>query len=61
MRQGFLENLELYDWEQAPSPPQPWHRVVAVTRGALQAALWLTAHPFIAVAFLLGTICLFTI
>jgi hypothetical protein len=61
VRQGFLEKLKRFDWEQPAPPPQPWRRLVELTRRALQTGLWLTAHPFISFAILVGMVCLFAL
>lgn len=61
VRRGFLEKLERFDWEQPAPPPQPWRRLVELGRRALQAGLWVTAHPFVSFAILVGMICLVTL
>lgn len=45
VRQGFLERLRSFDWNQQATPPRTaW--LAAGLRGALRGLLWASAHPW---------------
>ncbi|MEA3277569.1 MAG: hypothetical protein U9Q81_20255 [Pseudomonadota bacterium] len=44
VRQGHLERLKGFDWEQPAQPPRHWLVLVYLLRAGLQTALWLSAR-----------------
>jgi len=59
IQQGFLSRLKEFDWDQPVKPLQPWTSLVAALRTFFQIALWLSAHPILSIAILVGALSLF--
>jgi hypothetical protein len=59
VRQGFLERLRGFDWEEPVALPLKRARQVDTGRKAVQAALWATAHLDLILAGMLGPAQLF--
>jgi hypothetical protein len=54
VRQGFLAKLKGFKWDQAVKPPSSTARKVTGLRRMVQALLWTSAHPALALTGLIG-------
>jgi len=58
VQQGFLQQLNGFDWAQPVTPPYESARKIDRLRKGLRAILWTSAHPFIVLAGLISLIWL---
>ena len=58
VQQGFLERLQVFDWDLPIKPPRSKATVLTGLRAALRAALWLASRPLALIGILFCLVAL---
>jgi hypothetical protein len=61
VQQGFLQQLNGFDWDQPITPPCASARQIERFRKGLRAILWASAHPLVVLAGLVGMVWLLSL